>query len=189
MKQEPLERYNATQALAHPWVSRQKQAEIPITAFEAYKNFDSEDLLRKYLRVVYFASVVRGSQMSTCESESGEVEYRRRIEHVQRKIQDWTEKRAEHRQGRLENDEDFFTSLDHSPSRFDYSDPGGEEEDQEEEKTSAEGSPQPSEPGFRQMVQQKIDSRKNSLPMEPATPKSEAPSSSLLFPSPPLGAP
>ena len=38
MKVEPVERYNAVQALGHPWVSRDKHASIPITYFERYKN-------------------------------------------------------------------------------------------------------------------------------------------------------
>lgn len=47
-------------------------------------------------------------------------------------MDDWNQRRSEKWRGLLERDDDFFTSLDHSPSRFDYSD--GETDEIEENK-------------------------------------------------------
>lgn len=52
---EPQERYSAAKALAHPWITRRFQDEIPLSAHEMMQLYEQQQTFR---RVISFSKVI-----------------------------------------------------------------------------------------------------------------------------------
>ena len=59
----PSQRYDAATALQHPWLTRNDNDEIPLNQQQELTMFQREHQLRKVMRLVYFASHVKMSQV------------------------------------------------------------------------------------------------------------------------------
>jgi len=53
------QRYDARQALKHPWITRTSDDEIPLTQKEQLSLYDTETELRKIARLAFFVSVAK----------------------------------------------------------------------------------------------------------------------------------
>ena len=53
------ERYDARQALKHPWITRTSADEIPLTQKEQLSLYETEAQLRKVARLAFFVSVAK----------------------------------------------------------------------------------------------------------------------------------
>jgi serine/threonine protein kinase len=63
----PSERYDAKQALQHPWITRNIKAEIPLTQKELYSRYEIEANLRKAARLAFFVSVTSNKLVNSSQ--------------------------------------------------------------------------------------------------------------------------
>ena len=68
----PLERYTATQALAHPWISRQ-DTKAPLTSFEKFKIYSEHLKLKGISFPIFFACAVGVREIRILETKTEEV--------------------------------------------------------------------------------------------------------------------
>jgi len=65
----PSQRYDATTALQHPWITRNDNDEIPLNHQQEFAVFQRESLLRKVVRLAYFTSLVKINQAASLHVE------------------------------------------------------------------------------------------------------------------------
>ncbi|OMJ80609.1 hypothetical protein SteCoe_19093 [Stentor coeruleus] len=68
----PLERYTASQALCHPWISRQ-DTKAPLTSFEKFKIYGEHLKLKGILFPIFFACIVAGKNFQMQETKTEEM--------------------------------------------------------------------------------------------------------------------
>ena len=122
VKDKPSERYSATQALRHPWITRQKTDSIPLTVHEEFENIEIECKLRQRMLAVLFLSVCKKQN----EAPSPPNSYRRlvslpahtlQLDVVSAKITMWHDETQHNSQSRFEHDHEYEEQK-HSPDVF-----------------------------------------------------------------------
>ena len=136
-------RYNASEALRHPWITRLNKTLIPMTLQDKIENMEIERNFRSKIGLMIFLSNVSQAQCHFGNSEFQE--YKSLLSRATRKIERWHHKFDSNQKQKefFARDEEFI-ELDESPTKFDDStseEDGSSKQESESHKAQDGGSP------------------------------------------------
>lgn len=111
-------RYNSTEALNHPWISRKKDTRIPLSFMEQVTNIEFEHKLNSKIQLLRVLALVAAQKSNqNCFVARKFIDYKKKIKTISKKIERWHTQTISMQSGIIEQDDDFQMSLI-SPSKF-----------------------------------------------------------------------
>lgn len=120
-------RYTSKDALAHPWITRNKYDKIPDSFMDKMNKFEQEQILKHKIQAFVFLGMMKHqNDMVNFESPAFK-NYKRKVNNVVHKIKKWHEDLQMH-EVEFRNDADFIQHIE-SPSHFSDVSSGEDEQD------------------------------------------------------------